>query len=375
MTQTQKNRRSNLARRVAALLLIALPAISTAQILEPPKRVQVAEGVNVFMTPPYGDVGLDGNSVVILSTEGVLVFDTNGTPAAAEAVLAEIRKLTDKPVKYVVNSHWHWDHWYGTEVYRRAFPDVRVISHEKTRELMMGPALAFNQPGLDQQLPGYLDDLAKRVAAAEAATPPPANLPRLKSALAMGRFFLDQKRGVHHTFADLTFSDRLTLHLGEREIQVLNYGRAVTPGDAFLYLPKEKIVVTGDLLVNPVSFALGVYPTGWLQTLEKIDALDATAWITGHGEPLRDKTLLHATMDVFRELLRQGREAKAKGLDPDQAKDAILPNLKELRSRITKDDPRQNELFAVYLVDWYLHRVYDELAGPLSDAITPPPPR
>lgn len=375
MTQTQKNRRSNLARRLGALLLIALPAISTAQILEPPKRVQVAEGVYVFMTPPYGDVGLDGNSVVILSTEGVLVFDTNGTPAAAEAVLAEIRKLTDKPVKYVVNSHWHWDHWYGTEVYRRAFPDVRVISHEKTRELMMGPALAFNQPGLDQQLPGYLDDLAKRVAAAEAATPPPANLPRLKSALAMGRFFLDQKRGVHHTFADLTFSDRLTLHLGEREIQVLNYGRAVTPGDAFLYLPKEKIVVTGDLLVNPVSFALGVYPTGWLQTLEKIDALDATAWITGHGEPLRDKTLLHATMDVFRELLRQGREARAKGLDPDQAKDVILPTLKELRSRITKDDPRQNELFAVYLVDWYLHRVYDELAGPLSDAITPPPPR
>jgi len=365
----------NIAARLGALLLIGLPAISTAQILEPPKRVQVAEGVYVFLTPPYGDVGLDGNSVVILSTEGVLVFDTNGTPAAAEAVLAEIRKLTDKPVKYVVNSHWHWDHWYGTEVYRRAFPDVRVISHEKTRELMMGPALAFNQPGLDQQLPGYLDDLAKRVAAAEAATPPPANLPRLKSALAMGRFFLDQKRGVHHTFADLTFSDRLTLHLGEREIQVLNYGRAVTPGDAFLYLPKEKIVVTGDLLVNPVSFALGVYPTGWLQTLEKIDALDATAWIAGHGEPLRDKTLLHATMDVFRELLRQGREAKAKGLDPDQAKDAILPTLKELRSIITKDDPRQNELFAVYLVDWYLHRVYDELAGPLSDAITPPPPR
>ena len=375
MEQTLNGGRVNMAGRLAALALIVSPALSTAQTLEPPKRVQVAEGVYVFLTPPYGDVGLDGNSVVILSTEGVLVFDTNGTPAAAEAVLAEIRKLTDKPVKYVVNSHWHWDHWYGTEVYRRAFPEVHVITHEKTRELMMGPAVAFNQPGLDQQLPGYLDDLAKRVAAAEAATPPPANLARMKSALAMGRFFLDQKRGVHHTFADVTFSDGLTLHLGEREIQVLNYGRAVTPGDAFLYLPKEKIVVTGDLLVNPVSFALGVYPTGWLHTLEEIDALDATVWVAGHGEPLLDKTLLHATMDVFRELLRQGKDAKAKGLDPDQAKEIILPSLKELRTRITKDDPRQNELFAVYLVDWFLHRVYDELAGPLSDAITPPPPR
>ena len=375
MGQALKGWRLDIAGKIAALALIVSPALSAAQGLEPPKRVQVAEGVYVFMTPPYGDVGLDGNSVVILSNDGVLVFDTNGTPAAAAAVLAEIRRLTDKPVKYVVNSHWHWDHWYGTEVYRRAFPEVHVITHEKTRELMMGPALAFNQPGLDQDLPGYLDDLGKRVAAEEAAVPPPANLARMKSALAMGRFFLDQKRGVHHTFADVTFSDRLTLHLGEREIQVLNYGRAVTPGDALLYLPKEKIVVAGDLLVNPVSFALGVYPTGWLNALEKIDALDATVWVAGHGEPLHDKTLLHATMDVFRELMRQGKEAKAKGLDPDQAKGIILPSLKELRTRITKDDPRQNDLFAVYLVDWYLHRVYDELAGPLSDAITPPPPR
>ena len=367
--------RPSMASGWVALTVMLSPGLTTAQVLDPPKRIQVAEGIYVFMTPPYGEVGLDGNSVVILSDEGVLVFDTNGTPAAAEAVLGEIRNLTDKPVKYVVNSHWHWDHWYGAEVYRRAFPEVRVITHEKTRELMMGPALAFNQPGLDEQLPGYLDDLGRRVAAGEAATPPPASLGRMKSALAMGRFFLDQKRAVQHTFADVTFSDRITLRIGEREIQVLNYGRAVTPGDALLYLPKEKIVVTGDLLVNPVSFALGVYPTGWLHALEKIDGLDATTWIPGHGEPLRDKTLLHATMDVFRELLRRGKEAKAKGLDPDQAKEIILPSLKELRTRITKDDPRQNELFGVYLVDWYLHRVYDELAGPLTDAITPPPPR
>jgi cyclase len=360
---------------LSALLLSLAPGLLGAPVLEPPKQIKVAEGIYVFLTPPYGDVGLDGNSVVILSNDGVLVFDTNGTPAAAEAVLGEIRKLTDKPVRYVVNSHWHWDHWYGTEVYKHAFPDVRVIAHEKTRELMMGPALEFNQPGLDEQLPGYLDGLAKRVAAAEVVSPPPANLGRMQQALAMGRFFLDQKRSMKPVFPDLTFSDRLTVHLGEREIQVLNYGRAVTPGDAFLYLPKEKVVVTGDLLVNPVAFALGVYPTGWLTALEKIDKLDASVWVTGHGEPLRDKTLLNATMEVFRELLRQGKEAKTKGLDPDQAKEVILPSLKELRTRITKDDPRQNDLFAIYLVDWYLHRVYDELAGPLTDKITPPPPR
>ena len=61
----------------------------------------------------------------------MLVFDTNGTPASAAAVLAEIRNLTTQPVRYVVNSHWHWDHWYGTEVYQRAFPDVQIIAHER----------------------------------------------------------------------------------------------------------------------------------------------------------------------------------------------------------------------------------------------------
>ncbi len=362
--------------RAAVFIFLTLaigPATSPAQMLEPPKRVEVADGVHVFMTSPYGDVGLDGNSVVIVSNDGVLVFDTNGTPAAAEAVLAQIRKLTNQPVRYVVNSHWHWDHWYGAEVYRKAFPGVRVITHEKTRALMTGPALAFNQPGLDAQLPGYLDDLAKRVSEAEAASPPPASLARMKTALSMGRFFLEQKRSVQHTFADVTFADRLTLHMGEREIEVRNHGRAVTPGDAYLYLPKEKIVVTGDLLVNPIGFALGVYPSGWLDTLERIDGLEATVWIPGHGEPLRDKKLLHATMEVFRELLRQGKEARAKGLSPKEAIAAISPSLRDLRARITGDDPRLNQQFDLYLVDWYLHRVYDELKGPLTDAITPPP--
>ena len=368
----------NSNRRMMVLLAcatwtFAISAAAQTTPLESPRRTEIAPGIHLFTTPPYGDVGLDGNSVAIISTDGVLVFDTNGTPAAAAAVLAEIRKLTSQPVKYIVNSHWHWDHWYGTEVYKKAFPDAKVITHEKTRELMMGPALAFNKPGLDAQLPGYLEDLAKRVATAETATPPPANLPRMKSALAMGRFFLEQKRSVHHTFADMTFKDRLTVHLGEREIQILNFGRAVTPGDALVYLPKEKIVLMGDLIVNPVTFALGGYPTEWLAALEKVDQLDANLWVTGHNEPLRDMVLLHATMNVFRELLRQGKEARAKGLDPDQAKEAILPSLKDLKLTITKDDPRMNQLFDVYLVDWYLHRVYDELAGPLTDAITPPP--
>jgi cyclase len=357
----------------AAAIAAAAPRVLTGEGRPAPTRVEVARGVYLFMSRPYGDVGLDGNSIAIVGRDGVLVFDSNGTPASAAAVLGEIRTLTTLPVRYVVNSHWHWDHWYGTESYSHAFQDLRVVAHEKTREMMMGPALEFNRPGLERQLPQYIQDLEKRVAAAEAANPQPSDLPRLKATLDEDRFFLDQKKNVDHVFPTLTFDSRLSIFLGDREVDVLHYDRAVTPGDAFLYLPADKIVIAGDLLVNPISYALSCYPSGWLRTLEKIDALEASIIVPGHGEPLRDKSLMHATMDVFRELLRQGKEARAKGLDPDQARDAILPELRDLRVKITHDDKALNDAFRVQLVDWYLHRVYDELSGSLTDAIAPIP--
>src|SRR5258706_16198394 len=147
------------------VVCLALCSISlAAQNRTPPARTELAPGIFLFSTPGYGDVGLDGNSIAVTSRDGVLVFDTNGTPGASAAVLAQIRTLTDRPVRWIVNSHWHWDHWYGTEIYQQAFPDVRIVSHEKNRQLMIGPALEFNRPFLEEQLPGHLDGMEKRAA-------------------------------------------------------------------------------------------------------------------------------------------------------------------------------------------------------------------
>ena len=247
--------------RALAILLafIVTGLVVGAEHVRPaPKTIEVSKGVYLFISQPYGDVGLDGNSIAIVSNDGVLVFDTNGTPASSAMVLAEIRKLTPKPVRYVVYSHWHWDHWYGTETYTKAFPDVKVVAHEKSREMMAGPAIEFNRPGLESQLPGYLKDLEARAQSDRALQP----------LLEEDRFFLEQKKNAHLVLPNTTYQDRLVIHLGDREIQVRHHDRAVTPGDSFLYLPADKVVVTGDLLVNPISFALSSYPTGWLDTLE-----------------------------------------------------------------------------------------------------------
>jgi glyoxylase-like metal-dependent hydrolase (beta-lactamase superfamily II) len=345
--------------RRAFLVVLACSISVGAQDRPRPTRTEVSPGIFLFATPRYGDVGLDGNSIAITSRDGVLVFDTNCTPAAAAAVLAQIRTITDRSVRYVVNSHWHWDHWYGTEVYQQAFPDIRIVAHEKTRELMIGPAIEFNRPGIERDLPGYVASVEQRA----------ATDPALRALAADDRFFLEQKRHVQLAFPNVTFTDRLGIDLGERHIEVLNYGRGVTPGDAFVYLPKEKVLLVGDLLVNPITFALACYPSEWVRALERIDQLDADVIVTGHGAPLHDKTLLHATLDVFRTLLREGRTAKARGLTADQARDAVLPALHDAMVTITHDDARLNADFKQQLVDWYLHRVYDELDGPLSDAI------
>jgi len=81
----------------------------------------------------------------------------------------------------------------------------------------------------------------------------------------------------------------------------------MTPGDTLLYLPAEKIVIAGDLLINPITDALGCYPTEWLHTLERIDALDAVVIVPDHGEPMRDKTVLRTTIRILRELLSAGK--------------------------------------------------------------------
>jgi glyoxylase-like metal-dependent hydrolase (beta-lactamase superfamily II) len=319
-------------------VLLLFPLVLPAQPAHPaPDKLEIAEGIYLFRTQPYGDAGLDGNSVVIVTADGVLVFDSNGTPAAAEAVLAEIRKITPAPIKYLVNSHWHWDHWYGAEVYRKAFPGMQVITHERTRELMAGPAIAFNQPGLDEQLPAHIAEVEAQVMRAKAAAAPVPDAARLEAHLAKDRWFLQQKRDVKHTLATITFTDSLTIHLGPRTIQVLHHDRAITPGDAYLYLPKEKVLVMGDLLINPITFALFCYPTGWISTLKELAKLETVVLVPGHGAPLEDKALLKATIALLEREQQLARDTKGRGGNVEQAKATILadPQVVSLRNSIS----------------------------------------
>lgn len=346
------------------LLLVRSPALAHPA----PAATEVAPGVWLFRTEPYGDVGLDGNSVAIVSDDGVLVLDANGTPDAARAVLAKIRRITPQPVRYLVYSHWHWDHWYGGEVYKESFPSLVVVSHEATRALMAGPAIAFNRPGLDGQLPAHIAQVdTERVQAPRGSEEARV----LAEHLAADRAFLAQKRGFHPTLATLTYRDSLTIHLGTRTIRLVHHDRAITPGDTYLWLPEERIVVAGDLLINPITFALFCYPDGWIRSLAAIDARDAALIVPGHGAAMKDESLLHATRALLERQRKLALEAKRAGKPVADAKALVLadPEVQRLRTEMTGGDAKRAPAFALYLVEWFVKRVYQEADGPLTDEI------
>ncbi len=328
---------------------------------------KVAEGIYLFTTTPYGDAGLSGNSVAILSEDGVLVFDSNGTPETAATVLAEIRKLTDKPIRYLVNSHWHWDHWGGNQTYLAAFPLVQIITHEKTRELMLTVEPRWNAKGLKEDLPQFLDGFEKQIAAAKAKNVPPERIKAAEERLAADRNFLAQKLALHKTFPNVTFSDSMTIMLGGREIQVL-HARAITPGDTYIYLPKEKVLITGDILLSPYPYSIGgTYPAEWLKTLQKFAALAPNVIIPGHGDAETNTDFLHSNIAMFQAVLQQVKDDKTKGLTIEQTLEAVGKQNAELAAKIGITDTETTGAFKAYFLDVFVKRAYRELDGALDD--------
>ena len=363
--------RSRLQVRVvqALVCVCALAAVSWGANYGKVRTSKVAEGVYLFTTSPYGDVGFGGNSVAIITDEGVVMFDTGGTPETGQTILSEVRKLTDMPVVYVINSHWHWDHWGGNQVFKAAFPNVQFLSHAKNRDLMMNVAVAWNAPGLEKDLPDYINYQKQQLAMAEAKHASESELAKKRELLAADESFLQQKRSVTYTFPEVTFSESATLYLGGREIRVL-HARAITPGDTYVYLPKEKILITGDILVNPVPFAVGgSYPQEWIEILQKLNQLQLDTIIPGHGEAERDRSYLERNLTLFQRVLTDVKAARANGLNLDQTKKELMDKAGTYAADFglsEKDVPDFKNLFLLVFVN----RAYHELEKPLGDSPT-----
>jgi len=310
------------------------------------EKIQLAPNIYQFITPPDGYVP-NGNSVAIINDADVLVFDTFTRPSTARAEIDAIRRLTNKPVTYVVNSHWHPDHWSGNQAFQREFPAAEFIATEETRELMLNIAntwpkmfedeLRDDQADYDKEIQtNKLDDGSPLTDATRAQDQQDLNLEKS---------FVDEARTVHRVYPTLTFADKLTLHRGSREFQFFNMvGDAA--GTTVLYLPQEKTLITGDVISCPVPYYTPPLPQH-LQTLRTLAQFDAAIIVPGHGPAFHDKNFLNLEAQLLDSVITQVRAAVQKGAISIADVQAQV-NVENLRAQFTHDDPALDRQFRRY---------------------------
>jgi cyclase len=307
------------------------------------EKVQIADGIYQFMTSADGYVP-NGNSLVVINESDVLVFDTFSRPSSARQELAAIRKLTPKPVRYLVNSHWHPDHWSGNEVFVAEFPGIEIIATEDTRRFMLNIANAW--PSM------YKSNLQKDEAEFEKefstnqlsdGTPlTPEQRAKDEALRQRDREYVAEALTVHRTYPTLTYTDKFVLHHGGREFQFFSM-TGDAQGTTVMYLPKERVLATGDLLSFPVPYytpPLGQHA----RSLRTLAQFDAATIIPGHGAAEHDKTSLNLELSLFDRIIEQVTQAVQKGLVTVEEVQKEV-SVEDLRPQFTHDDPDLNRKF------------------------------
>ena len=288
------------------------------------KFVQVADGVYAAIAT-NGVLG--GNGTFIINRDNVLVVDTQMRPSWAREVIAEIRAVTPKPVRYVVNTHFHPDHSMGNQAYVEAFgADVEIIAQEATREDILAKNPATLQQLLTTGLPNQIAQLEKTLADGKDAQGLPLTpdaRAHMERQLELQRGYLAEIPQIHITPPTLTYDRSLVVHTPDRDICLYHFGLAHTRGDTVVYLPKEKIVITGDLLTFNFPNMRDSYPVELVSTLESIDKLDWDHAIPGHGDVEDGKQQVELLLSYMRDMVAAVRDAVAKGMTLDQAKQSI----------------------------------------------------
>lgn len=300
---------------------------------------RLAEGVYAFIAPDSKTAYFNGNTLVVAGDDGVLVVDSGDALTATRKTIAEIKRLTPLPVRYLVNTHWHWDHTLGNGEYRAAFPGVTIISTTATRDLMDTRGRA-NLADSIAAIPPYLDSLRQALDSGKRrdGTPlAPADRESIQAQLDdLGRG-LQCYKDARVTLPDVTFDRELTVRLGSRAVTLMAFGPGNTPGDAVVYVPDARVVASGDLIVAPTPFAYDSAILEWPAAMRRLMALDAAIIVPGHGPVMRDWTYARMITEVLESIGGQVRSAVARGLSLEDARKAV--DVAALRARLIGADP------------------------------------
>jgi cyclase len=271
-------------------------------------------GDGVFYATATGSMVTGSNNVAIIGDRDVLVVDTGTSPAAARAFVEDLKLITPKPVRYVVNTHFHYDHTDGNQVYAGK---ADIIAHEYVKYAIEKLDVLHREPYQTSQLtnvPARIENLKKRIADETNAQQKTA----LERQLTVAQQGWEELKEIKPTAPNVTYSKKKVLNLGSREVQLLFLGRGHTNGDTVVYLPKEKIVCTGDLMESQVAYMGDAQFDEWVATLDALKKLDWETDLPGHGSPFRDRGLITAFQGYLTDLMKQGAELRGQGRTAEQ---------------------------------------------------------
>ena len=357
-------------------LLLPLIMLNTAVLLADSVNTRersvtkVDEGVYMIRHPDDPTGFPNGNTTVIIGEREVLVVDSCYQPSETRKDITQIRQWTDKPVRYLLNTHWHGDHVMGNNTYWEAFPQLAIIAHVETQKQIEGYVSSF--------LGRYLKtttDMRQRLETGKAED----GKPLTEEARKKLQETLRAREQVHTEFKDfvkrtpnLSFDQELNLDLGNREVQIKFLGRGNTKGDAVVYLPNEKILIAGDLLDHPVPYLGGGFPSELVKTLQKMTQLDVQTIVPGHGDVLRGsyaKTYLGQVIDFVQTVVSQvSQEVYRRGNSPrnlDAVREAVMNaiDVGAWRQKFAGYDKENRDFFDSFSMPGLVTAAYREAWG------------
>lgn len=314
---------------------------------------------------------VEGNSTIIINDRDVVVVDATGSPRGARQIISKIKQLTDKPVRYLINTHGHGDHTLGNQEFVKNYPECEIVSHQETRDYMLAPkgstgserGIAYvyeyvTEEGMEHKREYFNKEIEK--VKKEAMPGYETILDRLYEYL---NHDLELRRKeyteVTVTPPSLVFDNKLILNRGEREIQILFIGMGDTKGDIWVYLPKEKIICTGDAIVHPIPFGFSKTPVEWLETLKKVEKMDIETMIPGHGDVQFNKNYLNMVIELLGSTQEQVREAIDKNLSLEETYKYV--DIAKIENKFTDGDPEKTYYFSGWFKEASIQNTYNEL--------------
>jgi glyoxylase-like metal-dependent hydrolase (beta-lactamase superfamily II) len=274
------------------------------------ERVHLISQVEPFHVQPLGNV------TVIEQSDGLVLVDAGGSRRAGLQIARLVRSISDKPVKAILLTHWHADHVLGAAALLETWPSAQLLSSEVTRAHLAGREMAMyprdSDPAAEVALQAQLGQTAERMADAAGREGMSAQERSGFARTAQDvRAHAAALRGVRLVFPHRVVADGERIEDVEAPIEIRLPGPANTDGDAMAWLPRQQVLVTGDIVVAPIPFGFDVHPSAWAALLERLAASEFRFLIPGHGAVQTDPSYLSRVAGALRRITAQVRSARA----------------------------------------------------------------